>query len=37
MNGDIAIADFGLCRTLSTNEYAETVCGSPLYSALELL
>ncbi|KAF7834178.1 nodulation-signaling pathway 2 protein-like [Senna tora] len=33
----LKIADFGLSRTLHSGEYAETVCGSPLYMAPEVL
>eukprot|EP01018_Ginkgo_biloba_P014328 Gb_00516 [translate_table: standard] len=33
----LKIADFGLSRFLSPDEYAETVCGSPLYMAPEVL
>ncbi|XP_028766074.1 serine/threonine-protein kinase ATG1t [Neltuma alba] len=33
----LKIADFGLSRTLHPGEYAETVCGSPLYMAPEVL
>ncbi|MED6119275.1 hypothetical protein PIB30_010199 [Stylosanthes scabra] len=33
----LKIADFGLSRTLLPGEYAETVCGTPLYMAPEVL
>ncbi|RDY11252.1 Serine/threonine-protein kinase ATG1t, partial [Mucuna pruriens] len=33
----LKIADFGLSRTVRPGEYAETVCGSPLYMAPEVL
>ncbi|OUZ99363.1 Protein kinase domain [Macleaya cordata] len=33
----IKIADFGLSRIVHTGDYAETVCGSPLYMAPEVL
>ncbi|KAH1112527.1 hypothetical protein AAZX31_04G196500 [Glycine max] len=33
----LKIADFGLSRTVCPGEYAETVCGSPLYMAPEVL
>ncbi|KAL6005506.1 hypothetical protein ACLOJK_006073 [Asimina triloba] len=38
-NGDavLKIADFGLSRIVNPGEYAETVCGSPLYMAPEVL
>ncbi|PON43484.1 Serine/threonine protein kinase [Trema orientale] len=37
--GDLVlkIADFGLSRSISPGDYAETVCGSPLYMAPEVL
>ncbi|KAI4317136.1 hypothetical protein L6164_025035 [Bauhinia variegata] len=39
LEGDavLKIADFGLSRTVKPGEYAETVCGSPLYMAPEVL
>lgn len=33
----LKIADFGLSRSVNPGEYAETVCGSPLYMAPEVL
>lgn len=33
----LKIADFGLSRILRLDEYAETVCGSPMYMAPEVL
>ncbi|GAB4847718.1 hypothetical protein Ancab_026780 [Ancistrocladus abbreviatus] len=33
----LKIADFGLSRILDIGDYAETVCGSPLYMAPEVL
>ncbi|KMT09209.1 hypothetical protein BVRB_6g133110 [Beta vulgaris subsp. vulgaris] len=33
----LKIADFGLSRFLNSGDYAETVCGSPLYMAPEML
>ncbi|KAL7230360.1 hypothetical protein ACSBR2_008782 [Camellia fascicularis] len=33
----LKIADFGLSRILHPNDHAETVCGSPLYMAPEIL
>ncbi|RYR33871.1 hypothetical protein Ahy_A10g048534 isoform B [Arachis hypogaea] len=33
----LKIADFGLSRTVRPGEYAETVCGTPLYMAPEVL
>eukprot|EP00249_Psilotum_nudum_P024259 c29136_g1_i4 orf=319-1134(-) len=33
----LKIADFGLARPLGPEEFAETVCGSPLYMAPEVL
>ncbi|KAF6163647.1 hypothetical protein GIB67_036107 [Kingdonia uniflora] len=33
----IKIADFGLSRTIHQEEYVDTVCGSPLYMAPEVL
>lgn len=36
-DGVLKIADFGLSRVIYPGEYAETVCGSPLYMAPEVL
>ncbi|KAL9241459.1 hypothetical protein vseg_015570 [Gypsophila vaccaria] len=36
-NTELKIADFGLSRHLCLGSYAETVCGSPLYMAPEVL
>ncbi|KAL0449778.1 UNVERIFIED_CONTAM: Serine/threonine-protein kinase ATG1t [Sesamum latifolium] len=36
-NPILKIADFGLSRILLPDESAETVCGSPLYMAPEIL
>ncbi|XP_068328378.1 serine/threonine-protein kinase ATG1t-like isoform X1 [Pyrus communis] len=33
----LRVADFGLSRSLHPGDYAETVCGSPLYMAPEVL
>ncbi|KAH0996438.1 hypothetical protein GBA52_020302 [Prunus armeniaca] len=33
----VKVADFGLSRSLHPGDYAETVCGSPLYMAPEVL
>ncbi|CAK9162550.1 unnamed protein product [Ilex paraguariensis] len=33
----LKIADFGLARILNPDDFAETVCGSPLYMAPEIL
>ncbi|CAN6587130.1 unnamed protein product [Malus baccata var. baccata] len=33
----LKVADFGLSRSLHPGDYAETVCGSPLYMAPEVL
>ncbi|KAF3440547.1 hypothetical protein FNV43_RR18831 [Rhamnella rubrinervis] len=33
----LKIADFGLSRSVPPGDYAETVCGSPLYMAPEVL
>lgn len=35
-DGVLKIADFGLSRAIYPGEYAETVCGSPLYMAPEV-
>jgi len=34
---EIKIADFGFARTLTSSELTETICGSPLYMAPEVL
>ena len=36
-DSDIKIADFGFARHLSGVDLAETMCGSPLYMAPEIL
>lgn len=33
----LKLADFGMARSLNENEMAETICGSPLYMAPEVL
>jgi len=35
--GSLKIADFGLSRILSDDDFADTICGSPGYVAPEIL
>lgn len=36
-NGTVKIADFGFARPLQTQDLAETLCGSPMYMAPEIM